>query len=388
VGKEPNAEAFLSVDDAMPDEEGGPIARGGFNYQDEIAVGFLIEMLESPSLLKVHCETHDDVLLVYAETDSDIRTAEYVQGKASETDSLWSMAGLCARKNEKAGTSIFERSIARDKHCEQSRFRLVTLRPVVSALKMLTLPLNGPGREPNGKQFQALHSELNKRFPELKTPKGNGTAYWLRNCLWDQRDSEAAVRKANLVRLMRLSIEEVRRLLLEHADMLVDELCDWARAAGDAKWKPDRDKKIITHGALRDWWERRIGELMEDATATAGGKLLEKMAEAGLPSELVGLAADLRRDYAAAARTTRYLEPEEGRHLQSRVKSEVISLRARLVAGELDVDGAGFHALCLKRMDAISTQQAAGSEDRSAFLKGCMYDIADRCLLRFARPIR
>jgi len=33
---------FSSVEDATPSEEGGPIARIGFNYQDEIAVGYLL----------------------------------------------------------------------------------------------------------------------------------------------------------------------------------------------------------------------------------------------------------------------------------------------------------------------------------------------------------
>jgi hypothetical protein len=34
-----------SIDDVKPDEEGGSTARKGFNYQDEIAVAFLITML-------------------------------------------------------------------------------------------------------------------------------------------------------------------------------------------------------------------------------------------------------------------------------------------------------------------------------------------------------
>ena len=55
---------LLSVNEVMPSEEGGPIARVGFNYQDEIAVSFLLEMIESPNLTEVHCETHDDIVLM------------------------------------------------------------------------------------------------------------------------------------------------------------------------------------------------------------------------------------------------------------------------------------------------------------------------------------
>jgi hypothetical protein len=381
-----NSKTFPSVDDVKPTEEGGPTARSGFSYQDEIAVGFLVEMLEDSSLLKVHCETHDDVLLVRAIDGSEMRLAEFVQVKATEPNKLWSLADICARKKGKANTSICEISLARDKHSEISRFRIVTLRPVVSDLKMLTIPFGKPGRETNGESFKALQLELDERFPKLMSPKGHGLAYWLENCLWNERHSEEAVREANLVRLLKLGEKENRGLLPEPAEVLMDELRATAKAAGDAKWEPNRDKKIFTREALRGWWERRTHELIEGATAPSGGKLREKMTQAGLPNELVELAIDMRRDYAATARTPRYMEVREAERLQSIVKSEVASLRGRFVAGDLDLDGAGFHSLCLNRMDALNAERPAGSEDRSAFLKGCLYDITDRCLLRFERP--
>jgi hypothetical protein len=67
--------SWPSVDHAKPTEEGGPTARTGFNYQDEIAVGFLVDMLETPALIKVHCETHDDILLVWTTNGSSVRIA-------------------------------------------------------------------------------------------------------------------------------------------------------------------------------------------------------------------------------------------------------------------------------------------------------------------------
>jgi hypothetical protein len=386
TSSEGRATLWPSVDDTKPGEEGGPAARSGFNYQDEIAVSFLIEMLEKPSLLKVHCETHDDVLLVWARNDSDRRLAEYVQVKASEPDKLWSLADLCQRKKASVGTSIFELSLARDKHREESRFRLVTLRPVTSALEMLSFPYGAPGRELNGERFKALCAGLDERFPGLESDKGNGAAFWLEHCFWDQRHDEEAVRNDNLIRLIRLGVKEGRPLLPEPAEILLGELRQWAKASGDANWEPDRDKKIILRATLRDWWERRTREVTEGATAASGAKLVAKMKDAGLPDEVIALAVDMRRGYGAESRTSRYLEPEEGERLQSRVKSEVMSLRARFVAGQIDLDGAGFHSLCLDRMDAVNAERDAGMEDRSAFLKGCMYDIADRCQLRFARP--
>lgn len=383
-----NGPIFHSVDDVKPSEEGGPIARSGFNYQDEIAVSFLLEMLENPALIKIHCESHDDILLVYDPDGTGNRHVEFVQVKASEQDKLWSVADICLRKSGKAGTSIFEVSLARDKHTETSYFRLVTLRPVVSDLEILTFPLNAPGREPDGVRFKALEAELEKRFPEIKSPKGNVASYWIQNGYWDQRHSEDAVKTDNLVRVIKLSSKEGFPLLPELADTLLDELRSKAKKAGDAKWEPNRDRKIFTRAALREWWENRAQELIDGASAPAGGKLRRKMTEASLPEELVGLAIELRRDYSTATRTSRYMEPGQEEGLQRRVKSEVISLQARFVAGQIELDSAGFHALCLDRMDKLNDERPSGSEDQSAFLKGCMYDIADRCLLRFERTSR
>jgi hypothetical protein len=222
----------------------------------------------------------------------------------------------------------------------------------------------------------------------MKSRKGNGAAFWIDHCLWDVRHSESAVRKDNVLRAIKLSVAEGRAILPEQANDLLDELRARAKAAGDAKWEPDRDKKIITRASLREWWERRTTELTDGTAAASGGKLAAKMRDAGITPEIVALAVDMRRDYASVARTSRYMEPEESEHLQGRVKSEVLSLRSRLCAGQLDLDGIAFHALCLDRIDTINAERPAGSKDQSAYLKGCMYDIADRCLLRFSRPER
>lgn len=375
-----------SVDHTKPPEEGGPAARTGFNYQDEIAVGFFIEMLSSLSLLKIHCETHDDIVLVRQAAEPNDRIAEYVQVKASEQDKLWSVADICQQKRKgRTGTSIFETSLSRDEHSEASAFRLVTLRPVRAILKPLTYEPTALSRGPTSDGMKTLRADLEARFPEFVSPKGNGPGFWLENCRWDERHSEAVVRRDNLVRLIKLGHMEGHPLLIEQAEVLLDELRAKAKAAGDAKWDPDRDKKIITHTALRAWWEGRVHELFEGAAAKSGGKLMAKMKDARLSDDLIGLAVEMRLDYAAETRAPRYLESDDAERLRRRVRSEVASLRARFVAGQLDVDGPGFHALCLDRMDAVNGQRDPSVEDQSAFLKGCMYDIADRCLLRFVR---
>lgn len=376
-----------SVDDALPVEEGGPIARTGFSYQDEIAVSFLLDMLECPDIEKIHCETHDDILVVRANLGAPERIAEFVQVKAGEPDQLWSVATLCQRKKGKAGTSIFETSLARDRHKEETRFRIVTLRDVNSDLKLLTYDVDAPARNPDGDKCRTLLAAIEERCPGSSSDKGNCADYWIANCRWDVRHNEATIRKENLLRLIELSGREGRALLFDQAELLLGELRRRVKAAGDAKWSSEKHKKIILRTELRAWWETRTEELISGASAPSGGKLRGKMEEATLPQDVVELAVDLRRRYAKFSRTPRYMEAELGESLQDRVKAEVVSLRSRLVAGELNLDGPGFHALCVERLDAINASREPGADDQSAFLKGCMYDIADRCMIRFVRPL-
>jgi hypothetical protein len=173
--------------------------------------------------------------------------------------------------------------------------------------------------------------------------------------------------------------------LLEQLEVLLNETRAWVKAAGDAKWVPDKAKKIVTRQQALDWWSARLAKLAEAATAPSGGALMAKMKDANLSDPLVAMAIDLRLAYAAKVRTAKYMEPEEAEHLQEQVKSTVQLLSANLEAGHLKMNGPQFHALCLKRMDALNAARPVQAVDRTAFLQGCMYDIADRCLLRFSK---
>ncbi|HEV2620302.1 MAG TPA: dsDNA nuclease domain-containing protein [Acidobacteriaceae bacterium] len=375
---------FFSVEDATPSEEGGPIARTGFNYQDEIAVGYLLDMLEDPSILKVHCETHDDIILVSQSSSTQV-VAEYVQVKGSEEDKYWSVADLCVKVKGKAGTSIYETSLERDKHCEQSRFRIVTLRPANQDLKILTYDREASNRKGDSPKTTELISAIEEKCNDAKSEKGNGADFWVRNCLWDERQSEEQNRQLNLLRVIKITSKEGRTLLPEQAETILQELRKKAKDAGDAKWAEGKDKKIIERAHLREWWNARVQVLIDGSSSISGGKLEVKMASAQLPEPIIELAKELRRDYAAVSRTSKYSSSGEDETLRSRVKSTVQSLQSSLYSGELNLNGKEFHSLCLTRMDQINEGLPEGTPDRSAFLKGCMYDIADRCLLRFER---
>ncbi len=130
---------ILSLHDLVPNEPGGEENRRGILFQDHIAAGFYLEMLENEALTTVWCEAEDDITLVW---ERECGTeGEFVQVKSDELDQLWSVARLCRRDGGREGTSILERSLQREKYIEPCWFRIVTARPVNNDLECLELPL-------------------------------------------------------------------------------------------------------------------------------------------------------------------------------------------------------------------------------------------------------
>lgn len=381
-----------SVNEVEPDEHGGPTARRGFSYQDEIAVWFLIALLVESDLIEVHCETHDDIVLIWQDDEEQdaegpTRVVEFVQVKAGEADSLWSVAELCRRKSgDVPHSSLFETTLLRDKHQERSRFRIITSREVVSDLKPLTFNFSAPGRAPKSKPMADLRNKLEQRRPDCRSQNGNGHRYWLENCLWEVRFTKEVVKKDNLIRLAKFSRNEGCGLVLEQVEEVLDGLRTLAREAGDASWASHRDTKIITRNALHAWWRDRVEDVRAKAKSPSGDKLELKMRAAGLTDEQIALAQELRRDYAAEMRAPRYLEIDDAHRLARSTRSALVSLRAGYVSAADDENGKQFHTRCLGRLDEIAGQGEGEPGDREAFMKGCMYDVTDRCLHRFDRP--
>ena len=249
----------------------------------------------------------------------------------------------------------------------------------------LTYDREASNRKGDSAKITALISAIEQKCKHAESAKGNGADFWVRNCYWEERQSESHTRQVNLLRVITISSKEGHLLLPEQAETILQELRAKAKAAGDAKWAEGKERKLIERGQLREWWQARVQALIDGSSSISGGKLAGKMASAQLPDVIIGLAKDLRRDYAATSRTSRYSSSGDDDMLRARVKSTVQSLQSSLHSGDLNVDGKEFHALCLKRMDQINEDRPEGMPDRSAFLKGCMYDIADRCLLRFER---
>lgn len=248
-----------SVDDAPPRDRGGSIARSGFAFQDDVAVSFLIDMLLDPGISKVHCETHDDLVVVrHGEAG---RFAEFVQVKSGRDGKLWSVSDLCKGGG---GRSVFAASLCRDACRERSWFRLVTTQGVDANLKILTYPRGSAARNPGG--HGALEALIGQFHDGSMSAKGNGPAYWIENCVWDIRHSREAVKAFNLIRLQEFGRSEGRAVALGQADGVVRNLLGMVKAAGEADWMRDPRSKIITREQVVEAWG---GEMARHGKAAA-----------------------------------------------------------------------------------------------------------------------
>lgn len=368
-----------SVRHKKPEDQGGSTARQGFSYQDDVAVGFVLDMIENHSLSDVRCETQDDIVLLWSFPDGEI--AEYVQVKSGNTDKLWSIADVCARKHKDAvGTSLYERSLSRDCHKEESRFRIVTRIPAVPEMQVLTYPLGSNGRVGNQQQVKTVVDELSKRLPAVASAKGHGAQFWVDRCLWCVAHDATAVENANLIRITQIAACSGVTLFPEQAKALLVELRGKVKDASEAPWDPDPELKTLSRVAIAKWWQARLASL--EPTTSAGQKLNAKLNDAKLPAEQILLASELRRDYAMEVRAQQYMSRDEVDELQKSVRAELMVLGSKYVAGDLQLSPSQFHAKCIDAVTQIAMSSGGGSSTK-AFLMGCMYDIVDRCLHRF-----
>jgi hypothetical protein len=130
-----------SYRDLPPLEQGGRIAREGFDYQDHVTANKCLDMIlpdGSNGLAEVWCEAEDDIVLVWSQHDGAERF-EFVQVKGTDLKQAWSVAELCASGK---GPSILKRSLDHDRGAEDCSFRMVTKWGPNATLEPLSTPLD------------------------------------------------------------------------------------------------------------------------------------------------------------------------------------------------------------------------------------------------------
>jgi hypothetical protein len=372
-----------SIFDLPPLETGGVASRQGLAFQDHVATGFCLRMLDDPRLSEVWCETQDDITLLW-HLKGDL-VVEFVQAKGTALDQLWSVSELCARKDHKEGTSIVERSLAYDRCAEKAVFRIVTTRPFKTNLNVLSLPRNSELRRAARTEIEKLQQEFERRVGTYKSPKGITCREWAERVLLDARHNEAAVNDANLCLLRTLLEKRHFAALQNQVEEIYFRLVAEVFEAGRADPLLTPDKKRFT----RDRFEgllHKIAETYLRRPLPSGGKLLQrKLEDAGLPADTIQQAQEQRRAYRHRSLTPKYQETKDQLSVEEEVSAILHSLKSKLDTGALPDDGALFHAECLRALEAFQRSIPLGKRPPLADLQGAMYVSTDRCFHRYRR---
>jgi hypothetical protein len=376
----------LSIYNLSPIELGGFEARKGFAFQDHVAAGFCLDMLENGTLMEVWCETLDDITLIFHLTDGVC--VEFVQVKGTELDQLWTVAKVCEREKKENGVSkcILEKSLAQDRCRERCRFRMVTARPIKNELKVLGLPYDAPDRI-NGKiAFDALHELLNPKVGEFRSANGHDFTFWTANLYWDQRHDETSVHNANLLKLNSILNTKGLNLAPDQNNELYTKLLKkvWDASRADPRIAPAW--KRIKRADFDDWLTRAANEIGMPSVGTTS-KLERKMTVAGLARDVIDTAIDQVRRYRDEQLRPKYLALDDQRMIQGEVQATLQVLKSQLDNGDLPDDGVRFHGLCLEGLNRLRCELPLSPKPPVAFLQGCMYSITSRCLHRFRRII-
>jgi len=371
-----------SVFDAVPEDPGGICARQGFAYQDDVAAGFYVRMLSDSNLSEVSCETYDDILLVWHGEGGKV--LEFVQVKGEHPDQLWSVAKLCERsKSPKSpdgkGTSVLERSLARDRYAETARFRIVTCRQIHTDLEVLTREHDHEHRKMSYGPFKELSQDVGRRLDSVTSVKKNGTNYWLTNLYWD------VIAEADISRLNKEALGTVLHKLRLPYDPdtvrgIYGNLCALAKETaeyGMDKWRKKRISREELLVKLRSW----IRPYPEKSRA---GRLAQKLTDAGLDRICWNVAKDQQQFYLRKKRTPGYLTTQQIEAIEQQVLDKLHILRSSLDSGKIEASGVQFHDRCLNEVNGLRDADT-GSSLLPGYLPGCMYEITARCRHRFTR---
>lgn len=261
----------MTTIDAPPNQSprvsdaGGVAARQGFKYQDHVAAQFVLQMIGDPRLLRIECETADDILMVWASAVGECR--EYVQVKTTEDDKKWSLKEISQREagpSQSRPTSLVEKSLLTDEVAATARFRIVSRRDVNKGLLPLTLPLDGPDRV----GVEELGRTLARKWTTT-SGAGNDLAYWALNAYWQVSGPGEGLIAQNEQTLLRLAEQHGANPTHAHAGKIYNDLLAWVDRAAAASRVRAPDEKVISRPAAMKWWKHHLADTEAATKRTA-----------------------------------------------------------------------------------------------------------------------
>jgi Cap4 dsDNA endonuclease len=375
-----------SYHDLPPLENGGVVARIGFDFQDHVAAGYCIDMLGDIKIIEIWCETLDDITIVSDNNGQE--EFEFIQVKSNTFDHLWSTAELCKRKNKNKspiiGSSILEKSLAYDRGKEICYFRVVTSFAVNEDLKILTHPLDSPARNSNSKTFTNLCNQIESKVPDYKSPNGNTPSFWLSRTKWEVCHSDESLKNANLLKLRKTGSNLSINLVEDQWDELYIKILQKVQDAGKAKWESNSEAKKIKKTDFLTLIKDLVNKAQNPAAGGKGEQLKEKMKYAQIPHETIEIAQRNRISYRRSVLNPGYMDLSKREEVEREILAHLNLLLSKLDAGKINDNGVEFHCQCLTILENLHKDR---KEIPFWLLQGYMYSITDRCVYRFTRTI-
>lgn len=284
-------------------EEGAHQARKGYDYQDLVAAGYCIQMLSEKSILRVECETSEDIVLTVGNVDAG-EVREFVQVKSNRLDQKWTVAKLCAseRKAEaapqnsqiKKDQSILEKNALRQRGHSNAKFRMVT-RTDVKDFDVLTVPTED--RDPQA--LDALRSAIHEKIEERTTLSRAEIEYWVQHVSWEVLGTQEALFNHNL-RLLQEQIEETENRVLPLFDLenLLRELVDETQSMATATGRIGDNRSSVTTDELRKWLATKVKKIPQYLGSEERTALLRMERESVARCEALWLALGVAQEEA------------------------------------------------------------------------------------------
>jgi hypothetical protein len=369
----------VSIRESKPNDFGGIVARTGFAYQDHVAAQCCLDMLFDEQLSEVWCETFDDIVLIRSGSSEEL--VEFVQVKCENLNQLYSASVLC---DGDTGKSLFERSLTRDVVKENASFRIVSSSEINAELAVLKLPRDAGVRQHEKTRLDSLCKAIRKKnCGGCKSLNGHDVEYWVAQCIW-QVSSEAALVAENKLRLTELLEKLGLPVYVDTAQDIYQRLLWRVKRAAEADFASERSTKILKASELREWLKAQVSS---SPTVGSNSVLTQKIKAAAGATSLAENAVEMRVHVNQEFRQQAYLNLQDSRFIFESVHGVLHQLQAKLDSGEISIEGAAFHSLCIDRVIAVKQQCTHMTKPPTeAFLLGCMYEIVSRCRHRFVRP--
>ncbi len=367
-----------TIRDLVPLDISGRHARKGFTYQDHIAVGLCIAMLNSSTLKEIWLETHEDILLFWA--DKGVITVEFIQVKAVNQLSRWSVPLICGSGN--INDSIIKKLMDQDRCTEAVLFRIVSSYDVNQELAVLKLAINSTERVAEVAKEVSLSEEIKKKLGDLKSPNGKTIADCVKLCWWEKKaDNEQDLINSNKIALETALNSLGKPIYFDQRDEIYQKMLSYCQEASTGDLSMNSDCYKITQEKLVAWLTTTIDTLY---TPSSGGKKLEeKLIKAKkVPEDYISNARQLKYDYLQKKFTNDFIQPSELGDLEKVIHGELYQMKLALDNGILDEEH--FHKLCMDKLTEIKNSNAFKDKNIPDYMfSGFMYDLVSKCIHRF-----